>query len=66
VAVIQDQLQRNSVMAVRNRKLLSTRITSAVENGNGRSELEGANVLIAIGTKPAVNPQGSTEWPEYY
>jgi len=26
-----------------------------VENGNGRNELEAANVLIATGTKPAVN-----------
>jgi len=57
VAVIQDQLQRNSVDVLHGTGSFIDAHHVMVENGNGRSELEGANVLIATGTKPAVNPK---------
>jgi NAD(P) transhydrogenase len=57
VAVIQDQLQRNRVDVLHGTGSFIDAHHVMVENGNGRSELEGANVLIATGTKPAVNPK---------
>ena len=57
VAVIQDQLQRNSVDVLHGTGSFIDAHHVMVEDGNGRSELEGANVLIATGTKPAVNPK---------
>ena len=57
VAVIQDQLQRNSVDVLHGTGSFIDAHHVMVENGNGRSELEGANVLIATGTKPALNPK---------
>jgi len=57
VAVIQDQLQRNSADVLHGSGSFVDAHHVMVENGNGRSELEGANVLIATGTKPAVNPK---------
>ena len=55
VAVIQDQLQRNGVDVMHGAGSFIDAHHVAVENGNGRNTLEGANILIATGTKPAVN-----------
>jgi NAD(P) transhydrogenase len=55
VAVIQDQLQRNGVDVLHGTGSFMDAHHVAVENGNGRNELEGANILIATGTKPAIN-----------
>jgi NAD(P) transhydrogenase len=55
VAVIQDQLQRNGVELLHGAGSFVDAHRIAVENGNGRNVVEAANVLIATGTKPAVN-----------
>jgi NAD(P) transhydrogenase len=55
VAVIQDQLQRNGVDVMHGTGSFIDAHHVAVENGNGRNELQGANILIATGTKPAIN-----------
>jgi len=55
VAVIQDQLQRNGVEVMYGMGSFLDAHRVQVENGGGRNELEGANILIATGTKPAVN-----------
>jgi NAD(P) transhydrogenase len=55
VAVIQDQLQRNGVDVMNGTGSFIDANHVAVENGNGRNELQGANILIATGTKPAIN-----------
>jgi len=55
VAVIQAQLQRNGVELLHGAGSFLSAHLVQVENGNGRNELEAANVLIATGTKPAVN-----------
>src|SRR5258705_1090929 len=55
VAVIQAQLQRNGVELLHGAGSFLGAHRVQVENGNGRNELEAANVLIATGTKPAVN-----------
>jgi NAD(P) transhydrogenase len=55
VAVIQDQLQRNGVDMMHGTGSFIDANHVAVENGNGRNELQGANILIATGTKPAIN-----------
>ena len=55
VAVIQDQLQRNGVDVLNGTGSFIDAHQVAVENGNGRNELQGANILIATGTKPAIN-----------
>jgi NAD(P) transhydrogenase len=55
VAVIQAQLQRNGVELLYGAGSFLDAHRVQVENGNGRNELEAANVLIATGTKPAVN-----------
>jgi NAD(P) transhydrogenase len=55
VAVIQTQLQRNGVELLHGAGSFLGAHRVQVENGNGRNELEAANVLIATGTKPAVN-----------
>jgi NAD(P) transhydrogenase len=57
VAVIQDQLQRNGVEVLYGEGSFLGAHRVQVENGGGRNELEGANILIATGTKPAVNPK---------
>jgi NAD(P) transhydrogenase len=57
VAVVQDQLQRNGVDVMHGVGSFIDAHHVAVENGNGRNTLEGANILIATGTKPAVNPK---------
>jgi NAD(P) transhydrogenase len=55
VAVIQAQLQRNGVELLHGTGSFLDAHRLQVENGNGRNELQAANVLIASGTKPAVN-----------
>jgi NAD(P) transhydrogenase len=55
VSVIQAQLQRNGVDLLHGVGSFLDPHRVQVENGNGRNELEAANVLIATGTKPAVN-----------
>jgi NAD(P) transhydrogenase len=55
VAVIQDQLQRNGVDLLHGRGSFMDAHHVLVDNGTGRNQLEGANILIATGTKPAVN-----------
>ncbi len=55
VAVVQAQLQRNGVELLHGAGSFLDAHRVQVENGNGRNELEAANVLIATGTKPAVN-----------
>ena len=55
VSVIQAQLQRNGVDLLHGVRSFLDAHRIQVENGNGRNELEAANVLIATGTKPAVN-----------
>jgi NAD(P) transhydrogenase len=55
VSVIQDQLQRNGVDLLHGLGSFLDAHRVQVENGNGRNELEAANVLIATGTKPAIN-----------
>ena len=55
VSVIQAQLQRNGVDLLHGVGSFLDAHRIQVENGNGRNELEAANVLIATGTKPAVN-----------
>jgi NAD(P) transhydrogenase len=55
VAVIQDQLQRNGVELLHGMGSFVDAHHVQVDNGTGRNLLEGANILIATGTKPAVN-----------
>ena len=55
VAVIQDQLQRNGVEVMYGTGSFLDAHRVQVENDNGRNKIEGANILIATGTKPAVN-----------
>ena len=55
VSVIQAQLQRNGVDLLHGVGSFLDAHRIQVENGNGRNELEAANVLIATGTKPALN-----------
>jgi NAD(P) transhydrogenase len=55
VSVIQAQLQRNGVDLLHGLGSFLDAHRIQIENGNGRNEVEAANVLIATGTKPAVN-----------
>ena len=55
VAVIQTQLQRNGVDVMYGMGSFLDAHRVQVQNDGGRNELEGANILIATGTKPAVN-----------
>jgi NAD(P) transhydrogenase len=55
VAVIQDQLQRNGVELLHGMGSFVDAHQVQVDNGTGRNQLESANILIATGTKPAVN-----------
>src|SRR5713101_4549098 len=57
VAVIQAQLQRNGVDVMYGMGSFLDAHRVQVENDGGRNEIEGANILIATGTKPAVNPK---------
>ena len=55
VAVIQAQLQRNGVDVMYGMGSFLDAHRVQVENDGGRNEIEGANIVIATGTKPAVN-----------
>jgi NAD(P) transhydrogenase len=55
VSVIQAQLQRNGVDLLHGVGSFLDAHRIQVENDGGRNELEAAKVLIATGTKPAVN-----------
>src|SRR5215470_212607 len=52
VAVIQDQLQRNRVELLHGAGSFIDPNHLQVVNGAGTSQIEGANILIATGTKP--------------
>jgi NAD(P) transhydrogenase len=55
VSVIQDQLKRNGVDLIHGLGKFMDAHHIRVENNNGFSELEGQYVVLATGTKPAVN-----------
>src|SRR6201981_713366 len=55
VAVIQAQLQRNGVDVMYGMGSFLDAHRVQVENDGGRNQIEGANILIATGTKPAAN-----------
>src|SRR5579871_3631451 len=57
VSVIQDQLKRNGVDIYHGMAKFIDPHHIRVENNNGFSELEGEYVILATGTKPAVNPK---------
>ena len=57
VSVIQDQLKRNGVDLFHGMAKFMDPHHIRVENNNGFSELEGEYVIVATGTKPAVNPK---------
>jgi NAD(P) transhydrogenase len=55
VGVIQNQLKRNGVELIHGTGSFTDPHHIRVENGNGFGEFEAENVVIATGTKPAVN-----------
>jgi NAD(P) transhydrogenase len=55
VSVIQDQLKRNGVELIHGTGKFTNPHHVRVENNNGFSELEGEYIILATGTKPAVN-----------
>jgi NAD(P) transhydrogenase len=57
VSVIQDQLKRNGVDLFHGMAKFMDPHHLRVENNSGFSELEGEYVILATGTKPAVNPK---------
>ncbi|HEX4378638.1 MAG TPA: Si-specific NAD(P)(+) transhydrogenase [Candidatus Acidoferrum sp.] len=57
VSVIGDQLKRNGVDVFHGLARFTGPHQIRVENNNGFNELEGEFVIIATGTKPAVNPK---------
>src|ERR1700759_5234358 len=57
VSVIQDQLKRNGVDLYHGMAKFMTPHHIRVESNNGFAELEGEYVVLATGTKPAVNPK---------
>ena len=57
VSVIQDQLKRNGVEMIHGTGKFMDPHHIRVENNNGFSELEGEFIVLATGTKPAVNPK---------
>ncbi|HEX3121241.1 MAG TPA: FAD-dependent oxidoreductase, partial [Candidatus Acidoferrum sp.] len=57
VSVIQDQLKRNGVEIYHGMAKFLDPHHLRVENNNGFAELEGDFVIVATGTKPAVNPK---------
>jgi len=56
-AVLQDQLRRNNVELFHGTASFTGPHHIRVENSAGFSELEGAYVVVATGTKPATNPK---------
>ena len=59
-AVLQDQLRRNSVDLFHGAGSFTDGHHVRVENNTGYSELESEYVVLAVGTKPAVNPKVPT------
>ena len=57
VAVIQDQLRRNGIDLIHGTGQFVNAHTIRVQNSTGHSDFEAANVVIATGTKPALNPK---------
>jgi len=57
VSVIQDQLKRNGVDIYHGMAKFLDPHHLRVENNNGFAELEGEFVILATGTKPAMNPK---------
>jgi len=57
VSVIQDQLKRNGVELIHGLGKFTGPHNIRVENNNGFSELQGEFIIVATGTKPAVNPK---------
>jgi NAD(P) transhydrogenase len=57
VSVIGDQLKRNGVDLIHGTGRFTDPHHIRVENNNGFSELEGEYIILATGTKPAVNPK---------
>ena len=57
VSVVQDQLKRNGVDIYHGMAKFLDPHHLRVENNNGFAELEGEYVILATGTKPAVNPK---------
>src|SRR3954453_14567141 len=57
VSVIQDQLKRNGVDLIHGLGTFTGPHQVRVANDNGFSELEGEYIILATGTKPAVNPK---------
>src|SRR6201985_403417 len=57
VSVVQDQLKRNGVDLYHGMAKFMAPHHIRVENNNGFAELEGEYVVLATGTKPAVNPK---------
>ncbi len=57
VGVIQDQLKRNGVDVIRGFAKFTGPHHLRVENGNSSAEFEAQFIVIATGTKPAVNPK---------
>jgi NAD(P) transhydrogenase len=56
VGVIQSQLKRNGVEVIQGTGIFTDPHHIRVENSNGFGEFEAEYVVIATGTKPAVNP----------
>ena len=59
-AVLEDQLKRIGVELYHGLGVFASERHIRVENSNGFNELEAAYVVIAAGTKPAVNPKVPT------
>jgi NAD(P) transhydrogenase len=57
VSVIGDQLKRNGVDLIHGTGRFTDPHHIRVENNNGFSDLEGEYIILATGTKPAVNPK---------
>src|SRR5246127_5478362 len=57
VSVIQDQLKRNGVDLIHGVAKFTDPHHIRVENNNGFAELEGEYIILATGTKPAINPK---------
>ena len=57
VSVIQDQLKRNGVDLIHGVGRFTDPHHVRVDTNNGFSDLEGEFIIVATGTKPAVNPK---------
>ena len=57
VGVIQSQLKRNNVTVIHGNGCFTSPHLVRVANSSGFGEYEGEYIIIATGTKPAVNPK---------